>query len=63
MPGAKNLDSLSAYYKDIFAHYHVTQAQFTESMDWYKNHPDDLDTMYNEMIPMVTGMQAVLPKK
>ncbi len=46
----KNMDSLAVYYKEIFAHYKVTQQQFDESLTWYKNHPDDLDTMYAKII-------------
>ena len=61
--GMKNLDSLSVYYKDIFAHYKITETQFTTSLDWYKNHPDEMDTLYNGMLPIVTGMQNALPKK
>jgi hypothetical protein len=56
--GAKNLDSLAVYYKDIFAHYHITAAQFVENMEWYKNNPDDLDTIYNAITPVITGMQT-----
>src|SRR4051812_26401368 len=56
--GAKNLDSLAVYYKDIFAHYHITAAQFTENLEWYKNNPDELDSIYGEMTPVITGMQT-----
>ena len=56
---AKNMDSLSFHYKDIFAHYNITQAQFIQSLDWYKNHPGNLDTLYNNLIPIVTKLQDV----
>jgi hypothetical protein len=48
---AKNYDSLSVYYKDVFTHYHITQAQFDATMSWYREHPDDLDTVYTNMLP------------
>jgi hypothetical protein len=56
--GSKNMDSLSAYYKDIFAHYKITPEQFSQSLEWYKAHPDDMDTMYNNIIPIVTRWQS-----
>ncbi len=59
--GTKNLDSLAVYYKDIFAHHHITAEEFTSSLAWYKDHPDELDTLYNNIIPVVGKMQN-LPK-
>ena len=60
--GAKNSDSLAGYYKQIFEHYHITQDEFDKSLAWYKNHPDDLDTLYSKVIiradKMVTSMKA-----
>ena len=61
--GTKNTDSLAVFYNDIFNHYHITQEQFTQSLNWYKDHPEDLDTIYNNMIPQVVGMQAAAGKK
>jgi hypothetical protein len=56
--GTKNLDSLSVYYQEIFAHHNITQEQFIESLAWYKNHPEELDTLYNNLIPKVAGWLA-----
>ena len=61
--GSKNLDSLAVFYKDIFAHYHITKEQFTVSLDWYKNHPEELDTIYNNMLPIATKWQSLPVKK
>lgn len=55
--GEKNLDSLSAHYRDIFAHYKITKEQFIESLNWYKNHSDVMDTLYANMMPVVTKWQ------
>lgn len=60
--GTKNYDSLAVYYQEIFAHHKITQDEFLESLAWYKNHPDELDTIYNYMIPKVTEWLAK-PKK
>ncbi len=48
-PGSKNTDSLTSYYKDIFAHHHITREQFKTSLAWYRAHPDDLDTVYTNL--------------
>jgi hypothetical protein len=56
--GTKNPDSLTLYYKDIFNHYKITAGQFNTSLNWYKAHPDLLDSMYNNMVPVVTRLQT-----
>ena len=55
--GAKNMDSLASYYKDIFAHYNITAEEFNKSLDWYKAHPDQMDSIYTAMMPAVINMQ------
>jgi len=59
--GVKNMDSLGVYYKDIFAHHKITQEQFMQSLSWYKDHPDDMDSLYYHMIPVVTAWQSAPP--
>ncbi len=61
--GTKNLDSLAVYYKTIFAHYNITEAQFTENLDWYKNHPADLDSIYNAQLVNLPKIQAAFKVK
>ena len=56
----KNTDSLSAYYKTIFAHYKITEEEFYNSMEWYKSHPEELDSVYARMIPLASAMQPRL---
>ncbi len=55
----KNTDSLSAYYKIIFDHYKITPQQFNNSLEWYKSHPEELDSVYNKMIPVASRWQTV----
>jgi hypothetical protein len=57
LPG-KNMDSLAAYYKDILEHYHITAGQFSENLDWYKNHPEVIDTIYTNITPIIAGWQS-----
>ena len=61
--GTKNYDSLAVFYKDIFAHHKISQEQFTESLDWYKGHPEEMDSAYNVMMTKITRMQTKLPVK
>ena len=55
----KNTDSLANYYKSVFAHYHITKEQFDESLIWYSLHPDELDSVYNRIVPILTRMQSL----
>ena len=47
--GIKNIDSLAVYYTDILAHHKVTPAEFRQSLNWYKKHPDDMDSLYTHL--------------
>lgn len=53
--GQKNQDSLSRYYNEIFKHYNVTYDQFNTTMQWYKEHPMNLDTIYNNVLTRVSA--------
>jgi hypothetical protein len=59
----KNADSLASYYHNILKHYNITSKEFEESLNWYKAHPDKLDTLYNGVIPLITTMQNPKPLK
>ncbi len=56
--GSKNFDSLAVFYHDVFAHYNITKEQFDASLDWYKEHPEELDSIYSDMIPVIAAMQS-----
>jgi hypothetical protein len=49
----KNYDSLALWTKSILAKYHVTQEEFTKSMDWYRDRPIELDSLYAKVIPIL----------
>ncbi|HXS36257.1 MAG TPA: DUF4296 domain-containing protein [Flavipsychrobacter sp.] len=59
----KNPDSLAFYYKEILAHYKISQQEFAQSMQWYKEHPEDLDSIYAAIIPELSKDQAVIQAK
>jgi hypothetical protein len=47
-PG-KNLDSLAVFYKTILDKHGVTYTEFSQSMDWYRSNPGQLDSIYRHM--------------
>jgi hypothetical protein len=58
----KNMDSLVVYYNDILKHHKVTTEQFKSSLEWYKNNPAELDTLYGRMISSLSEVDAKFPK-
>lgn len=58
----KNTDSLAGFYITIFKHYNITAEEFAASLEWYKAHPEELDSMYNKMLPVATRMQVKIPE-
>ncbi|MES2703594.1 MAG: DUF4296 domain-containing protein [Bacteroidota bacterium] len=61
---AKNMDSLAGYYKIIFAHHDITEAEFSQSLVWYRHHAELLDTVYTNMLPVASKWQSnMLPYK
>jgi hypothetical protein len=48
--GQKNQDSLARYYNEIFAHYGVKYEQFSKTIEWYKEHPAQFDTVYQNVL-------------
>ncbi|HTM66887.1 MAG TPA: DUF4296 domain-containing protein [Flavipsychrobacter sp.] len=57
----RNLDSLAVFYRSVFQHYNVTKEQFEESLEWYKEHPEELDSVYGQLIPQMSKLEAVYP--
>ncbi len=55
----KNIDSLSAFYAVIFNHHHISSEDYFQSLEWYKKHPTDLDSIYLKMIPEFTKQEDI----
>lgn len=55
----KNLDSLAHYYKEILAHHQVSLDELNKSLEWYRQNPDQLDSVYTAMIPQLTALQGL----
>ena len=61
--GIKNQDSLARYYNEIFTHYNVTYEQFNTTIQWYKEHPMNLDTIYNNVLTRISAEEEKLKYK
>lgn len=59
-PKIKNLDSLATYYQQIFAHHKVSEPEFQQSVEWYRNNPGDLDTVYKRMIEDIAALEKTV---
>ena len=57
--GDKNLDSLAIFYNSVFRHHNISQKEFEESLHWYKQNPEQLDTIYAKLIPEVSKYEGV----
>jgi len=61
-----NPDSLykfgTARYAAMFKRFHTDSAQFNRSLKYYSKHPDQLQTMYTEIIKTLTKKQDSLNK-
>jgi len=49
----KNYDSLAGWTAQIFKKHSVSLQEFNKSMDWYRNHPVELDSLYASVIPIL----------
>jgi hypothetical protein len=47
------MDSLAVFYKKIFRHYKITPGQYKQSLNWYQEHPEELDSIYVKLIPQI----------
>lgn len=46
----KNYDSLKLYYATILAHHQLSLDEFYTSLNWYRDHPGIMDTLYLDML-------------
>lgn len=49
----KNYDSLARWTSRIFARHGITMQEFNKSMDWYRDRPLELDSLYASVIPIL----------
>src|SRR5690349_18629820 len=51
--GEKNYDSLAVWTSQILARHKVSLQDFNQSMDWYRDHPVELDSVYARSIQLL----------
>lgn len=54
----KNIDSLIYFYAQILAKHKTSVSQFEEALKWYSLHPQLLDTVYNNILPVFDSIKV-----
>lgn len=54
----KNYDSLSVWTLRIFAQHKISKDDFNTSMDWYRDHPDELKSLYEAAAERLEAIPA-----
>ncbi|HEY9178734.1 MAG TPA: DUF4296 domain-containing protein [Flavipsychrobacter sp.] len=55
----KNMDSLAVYYKSVLVHHGITLDQFSNSLRWYSSHPEEMDSVYVNVLNELSTMEGV----
>lgn len=56
----KHIDMALANYAGVFNKHNITEKQFKASYDYYSNHPDQMQALYDSVIVNLTKEQAEL---
>lgn len=56
--GKNASDFTASYYKFVFEKHKITSAKYKHSMDWYSQHPELLDKVYEEVINQLSKKQS-----
>ncbi len=54
----KNYDSLAGFYTSILKHHKLSFEEFNEALEWYKERPMLIDTLYGKVLTRLTEMKA-----
>jgi hypothetical protein len=55
----KNKDSLALYYKSVLSHHGITLDEFSNSLRWYSDHPNELDSVYINVLNELSTMEGL----
>lgn len=55
----KNYDSLARYYKSVLSHHGVSLDEFRASLAWYSSHPQELDSVYTNVLNELSTLEGV----
>lgn len=58
----KNTDSLAVFYKQILDKNKVSITEFENALKWYSLHPQQLDTVYAKIMPVMDSIKAIPAK-
>ena len=50
------------YYQKVFEKYEVSQEKFEESFNFYSDHPDIMDKLYDQVIENLNSVEVVSPR-
>ena len=56
--GKFGADYTASYYKFVFQKNKITAGQYKRSLDWYAQHPEILDKVYEEVINRLSKKQS-----
>lgn len=59
----KDPDSLLKYHSMVLDEFHISKASFQKNINYYKKHPDLLDSIYQLVLSDVAILQAKNSKK
>lgn len=54
----KNSDSLTGFYTSILKHYDLSFKEFNEALEWYKERPVILDSLYGKVLTQLVELKA-----
>jgi hypothetical protein len=54
----KNTDSLTGFYTSILKHYDLNFKEFNEALEWYKERPVILDSLYSKVLTQLIELKA-----
>jgi hypothetical protein len=54
----KNYDTLTDFYHSVLQHHQLSLASFQDAMEWYKQRPGTIDTLYVKVLGRLTEEKA-----
>jgi hypothetical protein len=54
----KNTDSLTGFYTSILKHHDLSFKEFNEALEWYKERPVILDSLYSKVLTQLVELKA-----
>lgn len=55
----RDYDSLAVFYRSVWKKHGITETEYLQSLRWYKEHPEKLDSIYSRMIPEISRLQGI----